>query len=221
MRNSWDSSFGIPILVSRYIHRNPIEMKTPFVDVLEAYPWSSYSAFINEDKAPVWLNRDAVYGELGSSHRYKAYKTYVNQGNDENTDAFYQLKNKPAIWGDKIFKDRARDQAQSLDDEVDKKGLREPLELAGIIKRVADYFNVSVDALCTARRGKGAKNIPRWMAMKLCQEQGGAKLSVLAECFNVTHYSTISQTIGRLNRLLSGDKQVELVFNMLSQDLTP
>ena len=67
----------------------------------------------------------------------------------------------------------------------------------------------------------GAKNIPRWIAMKLCQQVGGAKLTEIADVFNVSHYSTISQTIGRLNRLMGDDRETEKIFNILSQDLTP
>ena len=37
----------------------------------------------------------------------------------------------------------------------------------------------------------------------------------------MAHYSTVSQTICRLNRLLLEDKQVSLEFNKLSQDLIP
>ncbi len=65
------------------------------------------------------------------------------------------------------------------------------------------------------------KNIPWWIAMKLCQEVGGAKLTEIAKVFNVGHYATVSQTIGRLNGLMDEDDEVVGGFNMLSQDLTP
>ncbi len=57
--------------------------------------------------------------------------------------------------------------------------------------------------------------------MKLCQEVGGAKLTEIAKVFNVGHYSTVSQTIGRLNLLMYKDSRVAGEFNVLSQDLTP
>ncbi len=55
--------------------------------------------------------------------------------------------------------------------------------------------------------------------MKLCQELGSEKLVDIAEPFNVGHCSTVSQTIGRLNRLLLEDKAIRQVYNILSQDL--
>jgi len=207
--------------VSRYIHRNPIELKKPLVTNLEDYPWSSFSAYLNQEKVPDWLNRDSVYGELGSRTKYSAYRAYVEQGNDEEITRFYQLKNTPSIMGDKSFKAYAHGQSQSLDIEVDKKGLKHPVDLLEIVGAVADRYHISVKDICVAKRGSGEKNIPRWIAMKLCQEVGGAKLIEIAKVFNVGHYSTVSQTIGWLNILIHEGDGVIDEYNMLSQDLTP
>ena len=57
--------------------------------------------------------------------------------------------------------------------------------------------------------------------MKLCQEVDGATLSDIAKEFRVGHYSTVSQTISRLNRQLNEDARTIQTFNVLSQDLTP
>jgi putative transposase len=56
--------------------------------------------------------------------------------------------------------------------------------------------------------------------MKLCQQCGEARLLDMAEVFHVGHYSTVSQTIGRLNKLLLEDDKLAMEFNVLSQDLT-
>ena len=207
--------------VSRYIHRNPIEMKKPLVDNLKDYPWSSYVAYINKGNAYDWLNRDSVFGELGSRQKYRAYQNYVEQEIETEVDQFYIRKNLPAILGDDDFKKHAHQQALSLTEEIDKKGLKEPVRLNKIIQVVARFHGLSEDAILVAKRGQGVQNIPRWIAMKLCQELGGAKLTEMAGVFGVNHYSTISQTIGRLNRLMAEDEKVKNIFNILSQDLTP
>jgi len=207
--------------VSRYIHRSPIELKKPPVMQLEDYPWSSYRAYINVAKAPGWLNREVVYGELGSVHKYSVYKAFTMRGHDEETAHFYQRKNMPSIWGDKAFKEIAYSQALSLDMEVEKMGVNQPVPLEKILATVAGHYNTHISELCCAKRGKGQRNLPRWVAMKLCQEVGGAKLTEIAETFKVGHYSTVSQTIGRLNKVLNDDRRVAGDYNMLSQDLTP
>ena len=207
--------------VSRYIHRNPVETKKPLVGGLEDYRWSSYVAYLGQSQAPRWLNRDAVYGALGSRQRYKAYKTYVNQGIDQETTGFYQLKNTPSVLGDKQFREETIKKSKSLDREIEKKGLKHPVALTRIIKAVANYYQLTGAAVKRAKRGQGNRNIPRWIAMKLCQEVGSARLTEIAELFGVGHYSTVSQTIGRLNRLIDESRQYEADYKALSQNLTP
>lgn len=207
--------------VSRYIHRNPVEVKKPLTDTLEDYHWSSYAAYLGLDKAPRWLNRDTIYGELGSRQHHKSYQTYVSQGIDGETAEFYQLKHTPSVLGNKQFKKKAHKCSKSLDREIDQKGINHPIPLARIIEAVANYYQVAEPTIRRAKRGKGNRNIPRWIAMKLCQEVGSAKLTEIAKVFAVSHYSTVSQTIGRLNRLKDEDRQYQDDYNMLSQDLTP
>jgi REP element-mobilizing transposase RayT len=207
--------------VSRYIHRNPIDMRKPLTEELEHYPWSSYRAFINKEAPKSFLNRDVIYGELGSRNRYQAYKRFVAEGNDQDTSKFYALKQTPSVMGDKEFKFRSQQQARIVDEEIDKKGLKNPVEIAFIIKGVATFYQVSEKSITHAKRGKGEKNIPRWVVMKLCQEIGGAKLIEIAKQLNISHYSTVSQTIGRLNALIIEDNEVRAIFVKLSQDLTP
>ena len=207
--------------VSRYIHRNPIELKKPLVNSVEEYPWSSFAAYLNLEKTPRWLNQDSVYGALKSYSKSLSYKAYVEEGNDDETVHFYQLKNTPSVLGDLSFKEKAYKQAQSLSMEVDKKGLKHPVKMMTIVAVVAAHFKVSKKEICVAKRGSGQKNVPRWIAMKLCQEVGGAKLIEIAKVFNVGHYSTVSQTIRRLNVLMNEEAGVAQIVNVLSQDLTP
>ena len=207
--------------VSRYIHRNPLETKQPLVRKLEEYRWSSYAAYIDQERAPRWLNRDAVYGELGSRQHASSYKTYVNQGVDQETTGFYGLIKTPSVLGDKKFREKAQKKAQSLGREIDRKGIKHPVPLAKIIKAVASYYRLTGPEIKQAKRGKGNRNIPRWIAMKLCQEVGSAKLTEIAALFEVGHYSTVSQTIGRLNHLMGDSGEYEKDYNVLSQDLTP
>jgi len=207
--------------VSRYIHRNPIDMKKPLANSIEEYTWSSYAIYIGQKQPPQWLNRDSVYGELGSRQVYKAYKNYVEQGNDRETASFYRLKQTPSVRGDKLFREAAQKKAKSLGKEIDQKGLKHPVPLPQIIKAVANYYQITVTDIKRAKRGKGNRNIPRWIAMKLCQEVGSAKLTEIAVFFNIGHYATVSQTIGRLNRLIDDSGQYKNEYISLSQDLTP
>ena len=198
-----------------------MEAKDPLAGGLEDYRWSSYAAYLGQSQAPRWLNREAVYAELGSRQRYKAYKTYVNQGVDQEITAFYRLKHTRSVLGDKRFKEEAQKRCKSLEMEIDKRGLKHPVALTRIIKAVANYYQLTGPAVKRAKRGQGNSNIPRWIAMKLCQEVGSARLTEIAELFEVGHYSTVSKTIGRLNRLIDESRQYEADYKVLSQNLTP
>ena len=57
--------------------------------------------------------------------------------------------------------------------------------------------------------------------MKLCQEVGSAKLTEIAQLFNVGHYATVSKAICRLNQLMGENREYQKDFYVLSQDLTP
>jgi REP element-mobilizing transposase RayT len=206
--------------VSTYVHRNPIETKRPIVQALEDYRWSSYPAYINKAHPIEGLNRELVYAELGHRQRFRAYRRYVMVGNDENIQDFYSKKKLPAVFGSQIFADTIKGKVQALDREIDRKGLDHPIAMKTIRQAVALYYGITELELVTTKRGKGRKNIPRWVAMKLCQDLGGARLGEIAGDFNVGHYSTVSQTIGRLNRLMVENRTINKDYKVLSQDLT-
>ena len=207
--------------VSRYIHRNPIETKNAVVRALEEYPWSSYPAYITDGQPITGLNRDLVYTELGHRDHFKAYQSYVMAGNDDGIQDFYSKTRLPTVLGSQAFTKIARNRVQTLDREIYRKGLDHPVDMKTIRQAVAHYYGITEQELVTTKRGKGRKNIPRWIAMKLCQNLGSAKLSEIAEDFNVGHYSTVSQTISRLNRLMAENRTIDKDYNLLSQDLTP
>jgi hypothetical protein len=206
--------------LSRYIHRNPIDMHRPKLHKLEDYQWSSYPAYIGKTASPDWLIQEVIYGELGAT-RYKAvYKNYVNQATDEETTSFYQKKRQPAIWGDRGFAESAYAKASSWDKEVTKKGIVEEVPMADIVSHVAQFFDCSEQSIYQAQRGRGNKNIPRWIAMKLCQDYSGQTLQEIGKLFGVGNYCTVSQTISRLKDLAIEDKRVGEQINTISTDLT-
>lgn len=151
----------------------------------------------------------------------KAYRAYVEQGIDAETQRFYALKSTPALWGDNAFKELACAKAQSLGREIDRRGLKQPVALLSVIGRVAEHYGLPTGEILQARRGQGAKNLARWVAMKLCRDVGGAKLQDIAALFHVGHYSTVSQTIGRLHRAMAEDKRPVKVINKAKSGFDP
>ena len=207
--------------VSRYIHRNPVETRKPLVNRLEKYRWSSYPAYVNKVKAPIWLAREEVYGELGSQKRYSGYRRYVELGTDAETRKFYERKAKPSIWGNKHFAEVAYARALSWSKEINKSGVIIPIEISRIVEQVADYYDIDEKIVYVAKKGRGTKNIARWIAMKLSQDYSGQTLVEIGKAFGVGNYCTVSQTISRLGKLMEKDNWVVNDYSTISKDLTP
>ncbi|WP_196141204.1 transposase, partial [Aliikangiella sp. G2MR2-5] len=101
--------------LSRYIHRNPLEVKRVMVNQLEDYRWSSYAAYLNKVKAPDWLYREKIYQMLGQRQRYVGYANYVEKGIDEDIKRFYNKGNVLSVLGDKEFREARRSENEDLD----------------------------------------------------------------------------------------------------------
>ena len=199
--------------VSRYIHRNLIETSTPLVDDLAKYQWSSYSAFIKRVAVPKWLVRDFLFSLQGKKHKYAAYKQFVGFENSEEISAFYNAKKLLSVLGCEDFIENIKDYIAKSDSE--RKLVSKKRSADDVIAYLAKHFNVEVDEIITVKKGRKEKNLPRWFAIKLCQDLTGLNLQALAGIFNVKHYSAISKTVGRLNALMIEDKKVELQLEKL------
>src|SRR5690606_33276596 len=74
-----------------------------------------------------------------------------------------------------------------------------------IVTAVAKQFKVTEDSIYQAARGPGSKNVPRWIAMYLCQELSASTLQAIAKLFKLKRYGTVSTTVGKLKKELAAD----------------
>jgi hypothetical protein len=142
--------------LTRYIHRNPIDMKRPLVEKLEDYPWSSYSAFVGKAEPQTWLERDLTYSILGHNDRFESYRSFVAKGANEDTANFYGKNNYPAIIGDKAFKKWVYDGLlPELALEQKSRLVHPDIDLVAVTQGVGRFYHCSVSELTTAAQGKG------------------------------------------------------------------
>lgn len=211
-------AYGLQL--SRYIHRNPIETKKPLVSRLDDYVWSSYSAYLNKAKAPDWLRRKFSYGLLGSRNRYQAYKDFVERGNDKEILDFYDAGKLKIALGGERFTDNLRNKQR-----VDRSGFNASQGLLPsideIVRRVSEEFDVDKKSIYKAARGRGTKNIPRWIALQLCRKVGDCALNDITKAFNMNHVSGVNHSISKLKIHLEDDGRLRLTFKLLVRDLTP
>lgn len=64
------------------------------------------------------------------------------------------------------------------------------------------------NSVLAGRRGVTENNIPRWVAMYLCRDVGGHKLTPIAEYFGLKRIGSISNTIAKLHAHMEEDKKL-------------
>ncbi len=188
------------LAVSRYIHRNPLE--AGIVRKLDAYAGSSYPAYVGRVAPPTWLKTDFVLGVLGS--RKSQYRQFVEQPGLDEVSEFFRQEYQGPILGSAEFIKRAIRGYRPNREQPRRRGHGLP-GVGGILDAVSREFGVSPAELKHTSRGRGQRNIPRAVAMYLCQTSAQKKLEEIATQFNVSHYATVSVTIRRLKDDLETD----------------
>ena len=206
--------------LSRYIHRNPIDMKKPMVRNLQDYQWSSYPAYTSSVKAPSWLCREATYQMLGHKQRYKGYTDYVTTGVDDETAQYYQRGNMTAIIGGKDFKAWVYEE-RLRELEAEKKGqiILPSLSMAAIVNGVATAYRTTPEHLITLVKGPQKGNDARKIAMYLCQELADIKLKDIAEFFKLGHVGSVSFITHQVRKKKREDKAFFYRINKIIQSI--
>ena len=204
--------------LSRYIHRNPLEAR--ICRHLDEYPWSSYLAYVGKVSRPEWLTTGYVLDAIGKRNRQARYAAFVDQDTDEALTTYYEKSKLAPILGDEAFRAKVMSQVQAHP-EVPESRAATHVGLKEVMSAVADYYGVAPSTLQVSKRGRGVTNPARSMAMYLCQEVGGLRLSEIAAAFNLRGASGAGSTIRHVRRQLEVKKRLVRDLNCILQDLTP
>lgn len=209
-------NFLLPL--SRYLHSKVKATE------LNSYPWSSYTYFTRKAKPPGWFNRDDTLKQLRTTaaKRAAAYKKYVAQGVDDELSHFYGKKNLSSIMGDSKFRKAAQKKRSATVARGVSRGANAKWRPSckQIITAVAKQFKVSEASIYKAARGPGSKNVPRWVAMYLCQELSAVTLQSIAKLFKLKRYGTVSTTVGKLKKEFDEDAKVLAATERLAKRLS-
>ena len=207
--------------LSRYIHHNPIETKRSLVKDIEAYPWSSYPAYVNQEPCPPWLYRDVCYGIMGAHKRYLRYKQYVAAGVDEEIETFFSKKHIKPLLGGEVFVEKQLNRAEMPNQSNFNKALERLPTIDIIVEAVAKEIKVAKGSVLLSKRGRGSKNIARWIAICLSRELGGYTLSEIVSAFNMNHISGVNQAVNKLKIEMRENRKARKQYNILYKYLTP
>ena len=204
--------------VSRYIHRNPIDTKQPLVKRLEHYPWSSYSAYINQGAAPNWLYREQTYQVLGKAQRFRGYQQYVEEGLDEEIRQYYGRGNILSVIGDKSFREALIEEQAAQEKRATPESIHGRPEILHVMRRVAKTYKLPLAQIRDAQMGARGANLPRKYAMYLAQ-QVGYQLREIAEEFGVNHTGSISHALTDVRKRLQQDLKLKNQLSRLKKSL--
>ncbi len=204
--------------LSRYIHTRvkPTEIAN--------YPWSSFGLVTGKAKPPVWFNRDETLKQIKAApaKRSAAYAAFVAEGVDSEIGHFYGKKNLSSVMGDEKFKAAAAKKKSSTAVRGVSRGANAKWRPSckQIITAVAKQFKVDEASIYKAARGPGSKNVPRWVAMYLCQELSAVTLQTIAKLFKLKRYGTVSTTVGKLKKEFSADPKLLATTEKLIKQLS-
>lgn len=204
--------------LSRYIHSKVKASE------LTSYPYSSFTYFTRKPAPPPWFNRDETLKQLPgpAAKRGVNYRKYVKEGVDEELAHFYGKKNLSSIMGDEKFRKSAQKKRSATAVRGVSRGANAKWRPSckQIISAVARQFKVSESSIYNAARGPGSKNVPRWVAMYLCQELSANTLQSIAKLFKLKRYGTVSTTVGKLRKEFAEDPKLLATTDRLAKRLS-
>jgi len=204
--------------LSKYIHLNP--MSAGMVDNLDQYEWSSYSAYIDKVKPPIWLVREEVYGQLTErEHEAEHYQRFMaNADLDKKLIKFYSQQFALPILGDDSFINSLTLVKPSTETPRHSKVYTRP-SISAVILEVALLFGEDVSTLTTVKKGRIKSNIPRKMAIYIARKYGDYRFQELADAFGLQHYGGASYAVYAFAQELQKDQMLEGYVNRVVEKL--
>ncbi len=202
----------------RYIHLNPLAAN--LVQDLSQFPWVSHHQYLKAKDEEPWLHvrLGLAFFSNKTSQALKAYRSFISQGVDPKTQAFYSKKHTEPILGDPDFLKHIKEKyiygREGLSSEVP-----EARKLAGseavkrILGEVSAAYKKHPDKLLASKRGEA--HLERLMALSLCREFSGLTLSEVATHFKINSYKTVNSSCQRFKKYISKDEQARHKYSKI------
>jgi len=202
--------------LSRYIHRNPIQTENKqdrLVKELSDYQYSSYRSYLNFAITPKWLNKELTLSKFKSDEdQIRRYRLFVEKEENQGLEEFFTKKNKEIILGSTSFKEKVVIQKlidQKTKQDLVKKEINDKITSQQIIEAVAKVFGVKVVTIVNINNGRKIVNLPRDVAVYLCQQYKDITLKEIANIFNFKSPKSTSNALSKTRKKLNvGNKEV-------------
>ena len=228
------------LTINRYIHLNPVrvsglgghEGRTQPVqganrEVLRArvaalnYRWSSYNVYAGKAKNPGWLTTDSIYAFLGDPSLSSLGRTYRRQLEEMAALGHWETDWKEQVsatmlLGSEVFVRQMIKLCKGNPHE--QVGLRQSgrllLDWRTICAAVGTVWNGQWEELAV-KRGNGALPIAWYLARNFA----GMRLRELGDAAGGVAYPAVSTAIGRLERRLKTDRDLQRKLKLVQEML--
>ena len=219
--------------LSRYIHLNPLRIKTYKESTIEEkrnillnYRWSSFSSHIGLKKPEDFLNIEPVLFSWGTNNiqQMKNYRKYVEDGLYKDVDNPFELAIRQQIIGSETFAEhitRTHIIGRKIKDRKEESLLctfQESMNPEVIISIVAEYFNINREIIL---QRKSPEKLARKIAMHLCAIYCCSRVSLtnIGKIFSVS-LSGLTRSRDRVKQAIeSKNKKLTVIINKLKKSI--
>ena len=89
-----------------------------------------------------------------------------------------------------------------------------------IIRTVAEYFEISIDDICSSKRSKDIA-YPRQIAMFLCKDMTSIPLQIIGQKLGKKDHSTIIHGCDKIKKDLVNNESLQNTINVLRKKINP
>ena len=206
--------------LSRYIHLNPVRAK--IVSSPAEYRWSSYPAFIGQQKPPSFLETDWLLSAFGKSRKQarKSYQDFVEKVDAKTLDNPSSQVSEGFLLGDAEFIKWVKATFLSERDEDKEipqlRKLKPRVALEDVITNVAVEFKVSRDQITEKGR---KRNKAREVAIYLARDMCGLSCKQLGVYFGEVSGSLITMMHKRISKETAQNRKLKHRIEVIKKQI--
>ena len=157
-----------------------------------------------------WLDMTFTRQLLGKTiDPIASYREFIMQGNDKETVKFHKSGRIGSVFGSDLFKSWVFDDLMpQLKDVKRTRAITPNLSIERVILAVAGFYQVAAQSILISAHGKVKENLPRKVAMVLCQELTGCNQAQIAEIFHLGNYCSIGRATHEVRVRKLHDQQI-------------
>lgn len=173
------------LAVVRYVHLNPVGGR--LARQPQQYRWSSHGEYLSSSKTVPWLNSREVLEHFRSR---EDFHLFVQSGNEEEIEEFYESKKQSPVLGGEGFRARITMGLRPIGAEnprYERVSVRPKAHR--VLNEVAQVYGRTVEELLRSRRGE--ENEGRKVGMYLMKRLSDMTLGEVAKEFGVKSYGAV------------------------------